>query len=75
MLIILNEGEYNNYKKTKSSPSEYCKGVLKLKNVKSPDFIEEYFKDLDVLMEAIKEYHRVSNVKRDELTIWDLVKK
>ena len=41
MLIICNEGKYQDFEKKKGmSPSEYCKSILKMKNVKSVSFEE-----------------------------------
>lgn len=55
-------------------PSEYCKSKLGLKNVKSPDFIKSYFENPDFLVESIKEYHRVHKQKKDEASLYDLIK-
>lgn len=56
MLIILNEGKYTDYKKSNKKPSEFCKTELKYKNVKSTEFLEKYFADASVLVQAIIEY-------------------
>ncbi len=74
MLIICNEGKYREFKSTKEKPSTYCKHILKYKNVKSYDFIYEYFCDIDVLINALHEYRRVAKVRRNEKTLWDLLK-
>ncbi len=68
MLIICNEGKYKEFKSTGEKPSIYCKRALKYKNVKSYDFIYEYFSDIDVLINALHEYRRISKVRRDEKT-------
>lgn len=77
MLIILKENKYNEYQKYKNAnmkPSEFCKSILKYPNVKSAEFIKDYFNDVDSLVKAIKEYKRVSNVQRGEYTLADLLK-
>lgn len=74
MLIICNEGKYKGFKSTSEKPSTYCKCVLKYKNVKSYDFIYEYFSDIDVLINALHEYKRISKIRRNEKTLWDLLK-
>ena len=75
MLIICNEGKYKDFEKRKKmSPSEYCKSVLKLKNVKSVAFVKEYFSDIAVLENSLHEYKRVSKVRKGEETIWGLLK-
>ncbi len=74
MLIIFNENKYEDYKKSRLKPSTYCKSTLQIKNVKSYKFVEEYFGDVDVLIYCIREYKRISDVKRGECTLWDLLK-
>ena len=74
MLVILNEGKYSDYKKSGMKPSVYCKSILKHRDVKSAAFVKSYFKDIDVLIKAIIEYKRVSNVKRNEFTLADILK-
>lgn len=79
-LIICNEKKYKDYerearKNPRLKPSIYCKSILKLNNVKSYDFVKEYFSDMQVLLDALHEYRRVSKVRADEMTIWDLLHK
>lgn len=74
MLVIFNENKYTQYKASGIKPSEYCKSELKHRNVKSEAFVQEYFKDIDVLVAAIHEYKRVSDVKRGEITLADILK-
>lgn len=74
MLIILNEGKYKEYKGTGEKPSVFCKSRLKYKNVKSYEFIRTYFSDIDVLVNALYEYKRVSKVHKNEKTLCDLLK-
>ena len=42
--------------------------------MKSYDFVTEYFSDIEVLLNALHEYRRVSKVRANEMTIWDLLK-
>lgn len=74
MLVILNEGKYNEYKRSGKKPSDFCKTNLKYPNVKSTDFLEKYFADVNALIAAIKEYKRVSNIPNGEYTLFDLLK-
>lgn len=74
MLIILNEGRYNEFKKSGVKPSEYCKSELGYKNVKSYDFVAQYFADPSILVAAIKEYTRVSRIPNGESTLLDLLR-
>lgn len=45
-------------------PSEYCKAQLEYKNIKSPDFIEGYFMNIDRLVSAIYEYKNLGRNKK-----------
>lgn len=74
MLIILCEGKYESYKRSGKKPSDFCKTELRMSKVKSRAFVEKYFCDIDALVEAIKEYHRVSNIPAGEYTLSDLLK-
>jgi len=74
MLIICSEGKYKEFKKSKMKPSEFCKIALKFSSVKSYDFVKDYFSDTDKLIKSIHEYRRVSNIKRGEITLSDLLK-
>lgn len=78
-LIICNEGKIKDYeresrKNPQLKPSTYCKAFLKYPDVKSYDFIINYFSDMEVLLNALHEYRRVSKVRANEMTIWDLLK-
>lgn len=76
MLIILNENKYNEFHKVKSKmkPSKFCKTVLKFSNVKRCEFVKSYFSNIDKLIESIREYRRISNIKKEECTLSDLLK-
>ncbi len=74
MLIILNEGKYKEFKSTGVKPSTYCKSNLKLKNVKSYQYVQEYFSDMHILTQALREYKRVSKIHKNEKTLLDLLK-
>lgn len=74
MLIVINEGKYNDFQKVKSKkkPSVYCKEMLG--NVKARDFIMTYFKSVDTLIHAIKDYQRMSRPREGEWMLADLLK-
>lgn len=74
MLVIFKERKYNEYKKSGKKPSEFCKSDLKYSNVKSEDFLKNYFSDINALISAINEYKRVSNVQPNERTLADLLR-
>lgn len=72
MLIIINEGKYDQYKKSKMKPSEFCKSELKLKNVKNYHFVYSYFSNINTLVYCIHEYKRISRIN-NEHTLCDLL--
>ncbi|MCI8665214.1 MAG: hypothetical protein HFG82_00865, partial [Dorea sp.] len=74
MLIICNEGRYQDFKSSREKPSTYCKRALKYSNVKSYDFIYKYFSDINILINALHEYRRISKIRKNEKTLWDLLK-
>lgn len=74
MLVILAEDKYADFKKYGKKPSLYCKEKLKYRDIKSAKFVGKYFSDVDVLIAAIKEYKRVSDIPKGEQTLADLLK-
>ncbi len=75
MLIIASKKKYDEYCRSAfKKPSDYCKNILGIKNVKSPTFIKEYFSDSSFLIDSIKEYHRVHKQKNTEASLYDLIK-
>lgn len=74
MLIIASKDKYEDFCRSGyKKPSEYCKSVLKIKNVKSPAYIKGYFGNPDFLVESIKKYHRVHKQKNNEAALFDLL--
>ncbi len=73
-MIIIAEGKYDDYKQSVKKPSEYCKIVLHLHDVKTYDFVSSYFSDPDILVSAIKEYKRLSRIPKGEYTLIDLLR-
>lgn len=73
VLIILREGKYQDFKKSKLKPSIYCKQFLRMTNVKRYDFVTDYFSDVSVLVNVLKQYKNLSNIPKDELTLSDLL--
>lgn len=74
MLIIHNEGKYEQFKRSGKKPSDFCKMDLKMHDVKSYDFVSDYFSNPYTLVNAIKEYRRNANVPNGEYTLVDLLK-
>lgn len=74
MLIIFNEDKYKNFKKSGKKPSTFCKEDLKMTEVKSYDFVKNYFSNPVILVAAIKKYHEIANVPKGEYTLLDLLR-
>lgn len=48
MLIIVSLNKYEDFCRSGiKKPSEYCKSILNIKNVKSPKYIEKHFSDIN----------------------------
>ena len=43
-------------------------------SVKSYDFVKEYFKNPEILVESIKKYNKISKIRKGEYTLLDLLK-
>ena len=74
MLIIFSKDEYTRFKKSGKKPSDFCKEDLQMSQVKSYNFVKEYFSDPVVLVMAIKRYHEMSKIRKGEYTLQDLLK-
>lgn len=76
MLVIINEGKYKDYQKYKSiiKPSDYCINKLKMPDVKNFEFINMYFQDTNMLVNAIKQYKELARIHKDELCLADILK-
>lgn len=75
MLIIHNEGQYDRYKRSGKKPSDFCKIDLRMHDVKSYDFVKDYFLNPQNLVDAIEEYRRTANIPKGEYGLSDLLKK
>ena len=74
MLIIFAENQYKEFKKSGKKPSDFCKENLRMSDVKSYDYVFNYFSNSGILVEAIKEYHRTAKSPKGEYTLLDLLK-
>ena len=76
MLIIVSEGMFSSYTQSFKSamrPSEYCMQKLKLGNVKSRDFLEQYW-SIDALCKAIRDYASLAHARKGEFVLADLLR-
>lgn len=74
MLIILNEKRYDDFKRSKLKPSDYCKSDFRMKAVKSYGFVKDYFSNPIILTDSIKKYHEMSRIPKGEYTLLNLMK-
>ncbi len=74
MLIIHNERAYERFKRSGKKPSEFCKIDLKMHDVKSYDFVKNYFSNPQTLVNAIGEYRRMANIPKGEYSLSDLLR-
>mgnify|MGYP003169751191 CR=1 FL=1 len=74
MLIIHAEGAYDQFKRSGKKPSEFCKTNLRMHDVKSYDFVKQYFSNPQLLVKAIKEYRRTANIPKGECSLSDLLR-
>ena len=74
MLIIHNERAYERFKRSGKKPSEFCKIDLSIHDVKSYDFVKNYFSVPQTLVNAIGEYRRTANIPKGEYSLSDLLR-
>lgn len=74
MLIIHAEGAYDQFKRSGKKPSEFCKINLRMHDVKSYDFVKQYFSNPQLLVKATKEYRRTANIPKGEYSLSDLLR-
>ena len=65
MLIIFAENQYKEFKKSGKKPSDFCKENLRMSDVKSYDYVFNYFSNSRILVKAIKAYHRTAKIPND----------
>lgn len=74
MLIIFAEDHYKEFKKSGKKPSDFCKENLRMPDVKSYDYVFGYFSNPEILVNAIKAYHRTAKIQKGEYTLLDLLR-
>lgn len=76
ILVIIAKNKYDDYCKVKSKmkASDYCKDKLKIKKVKKPDFILEFFSDIDLLVDVLKKHQSYQKKISDRYHICDLLR-
>ncbi|SDQ13221.1 hypothetical protein LHA31_11765 [Carnobacterium viridans] len=70
ILVIIGMGQYDRFKRQSSKgyqkPSDYCKQVMNIKNVKTEKFMRHHFSDVDYLIRCLQEYHSKIDLKSGE---------
>lgn len=75
MLMVIREGHFQQFKKWKGKPSEYCKKSLGFgKQIKSEQFLRDYWRDPETIRQALLEYQRLHRFEQDERSIFDLLR-
>lgn len=72
--LLVAENQYKEFKKSGKKTSDFCKENLRMSDVKSYDYVFNYFSNSGILVEAIKEYHRTAKIPKGEYTLLDLLK-
>ena len=65
---------YDQFKRSGKKTSEFCKTNLRMHDVKSYDFVKQYFSNPQLLVKAIKEYRRTANIPKGEYSLSDLLR-
>ena len=72
--LLVAENQYKEFKKSGKKPNDFCKENLRMSDVKSYDYVFNYFSNSGIVVEAIKEYHRTAKIPKGEYTLIDLLK-
>ncbi len=74
ILIIINEGHYQKFTNRKGGikASTYCKKELNIEDVKSKNFVSNYFNDANILINSITRYKNLHQVE-GECCLFDLL--
>lgn len=72
MLVIINEGCYGDFARSRMKPSIYCKQKLGMRNVKRPEEVRRYW-TVEKLRAAIAEYGRLHHFEKGELSFAQLI--
>lgn len=80
ILLIINEGLYKQFKKSKESPKVFAKRNIIYNNRRydqSSDFLEIYYggKRINMLVQNLNEYKHLKKHNKNELYLSDLLKK
>lgn len=75
ILLVVSEGKYDDFCRSDfDKPSDYCKTLFRHKNIKSQEFVSDYFDNAEHLVKTIKQYHGLHKQKSKEASLYDLLK-
>lgn len=74
ILYIHSVNKFEDFRKSKLKASEYCRTVLKVKKIKSYDFVKNTFSDISKLISVIQMYKTKSITPKGECTLFDIIK-
>jgi len=74
MLIIIDKNDYQRFTQRAGGekPSDYCKREYGMHNIKTQDFMSNYFNDIDRLTDVLRKYNSLST--SGEYNLYSLLK-
>jgi hypothetical protein len=72
ILAVIREGAWHKWSKSGKRPSEYCKQDLRLREIKSREFLDDYW-DAESIARAAFDYRRLSYIAKEETCLADIV--
>ena len=73
VLAIIREGKWQDWKKSRKKPSQYCKENLGMSKLKQRSFLDGYW-DAGSIVKAARGYRRLSRISKNELCLADLIR-
>lgn len=73
VLAVIREGKWQEWKKSRKKPSQYCKESLHMDKLKQQAFLDAYW-SASQIASAAREYKRLSRIGKNELCLADLIR-
>ena len=73
VLAIIREGKWQDWKKSRKKPSQYCKENLSMSKLKQRSFLDGYW-DAGSIAKAARGYRSLSRISKNELCLADLIR-
>lgn len=71
-MVIINEGAYDEFKKSNMKPSAFCKQKLGMRAVKRPEEVRRYWTPTS-LQWAVEQYARLHRFEKGEFSLADIL--